>query len=115
MRVCFIINKLLVPGDWAYKPYNTYIAAVTIRLEGMSVIIINIYNPINNKKVIIIEKSIKLALDKVEGEIILLKNFNAHHPTWGGRAAATKTQSEYLLRKTKRRTLYLLTSQGEAI
>ena len=67
-------------GDWAYKLYNAYIAAVTIRLEGVSVIIINIYNPIDNKKVIIIERSIKLALNKIKGEIILLKDFNAYYP-----------------------------------
>ena len=52
---------------------------MTIRLEGISVTVINIYNPIGNKKVIIIERSMELALDKIKKEIILLKNFNAHH------------------------------------
>ena len=61
-----------------------YIAAVTIRLEGVSIMIINIYNPIGNKEVIIIKKSIKLALNKIKKKIILSKNFNAHHSTWGG-------------------------------
>ena len=115
IRVYFIISKLLAPGNWAYKLYNAYIADVTIRLKGVSVTVINIYNPIGNKKVIIIKKSMKSALNKVEKEIILFKNFNAHHPMWGSRAAVIKTQSEYLLRKTKRRTLYLLTPQGEVI
>ena len=32
----------------------------------------------------------KLALNKIKREIILLKNFNAHYPAWGGRAAAIK-------------------------
>ena len=114
-RVCFIISKLLAPGDWAYKLYNAYVAAVTIRLEGVSVIVINIYNPIDNKEVIIIEKSIKLALNKAEKEIILLRDFNAYYPAWGGRATATETQLKYLLRETKRRTLYLLTPQRKII
>ena len=57
-----------------------YVTAVTIRLEGVSVIIINIYNLIGNKKVIIIERFIKLALNKVEKEIILFRDFNAHYP-----------------------------------
>ena len=90
-RVYFMISKSLAPGDWAYKPYDAYIAAVTIRLKGVSVTVINIYNPIGNKKVITIGRFMKSALNKVEGEIILLKNFNAHHPVWGSRAAATKT------------------------
>ena len=70
----------MAPGNWAYKLYDAYIAAVTIRLKGVSVTVINIYNPIGNKEVIIIGKSIKLTLNKVEKEIILLKNFNAHYP-----------------------------------
>ena len=76
----------MAPGDWAYKLYNAYVAAVTIRLEGISVTVINIYNPIGNKKVIIIERFMESALDKIEGKIILFKNFNAYHPAWGGRA-----------------------------
>ena len=108
-RVYFIISKLLARGNWAYKPYNMYIAAVTIRLENISVTIINIYNLIGNKKVIIIKRFIKLALDEAEKEIILRKNFNTYHPVWGSRAAATETQSKYFLRETERRILYLLT------
>ena len=67
-----------------------YITAVTIRLESVSVTVINIYNPIGNKKIIIIERSMKLALDKIKKEIILLKNFNTHYSAWGGRATAIK-------------------------
>ena len=68
MRVCFIINKLLASGDWAYKLYNVYVTAVTIRLEGGSVIIINIYNSIGNKKVIIIGRTMKLVSDFISPE-----------------------------------------------
>ena len=104
----------MASGDWAYKLYNAYIAAVTIRLEGVSVIVINIYNPIGNKKVIIIKRFMKSALNKIKKEIILLKDFNTYYPAWEGRATATKTYSEYLLRETERRTLYLLIPQKEA-
>ena len=62
----FIISKLLAPGDWAYKLYNVYVTAVTIHLESVSVTVINIYNPIGNKKVIIIKIFMKLALDKIK-------------------------------------------------
>ena len=75
----------MAPGDWAYKLYDAYIAAVIIRLEGVNIMVINI---LGNKKVIIIERFIKLALDKVEREIILINNFNTYYPIWGGRAAA---------------------------
>ena len=75
-----MISKLLASGNWAYKPYNVYVAAVTIYLEGVSVIVINIYNLIGNKKVIIIKKFKELTLNKIKKEIILLRNFNAYHP-----------------------------------
>ena len=110
-----MISKLLALENQAYKLYNVYVTAVTIRLESVNVTIINIYNPIGNKEVIIIGKFIKLALDKIKKDIILLKDFNIHHPIQGGRAAAIKTQSEYFLKETERRTLYLLIPQGEAI
>ena len=86
-----MIYKLLALGDWAYKSYNAYVAAVTIRLEGVNVIVINIYNPIGNKKVIIIKRSMELALDEIKKEIILLKNFNVYYPMWGDRAIVIKT------------------------
>ena len=82
IRIYYIISKLLAPRNWAYKSYNVYVAAVTIRLESVSVIIINIYNPIGNKKVIIIKKFMESALNKVEREIILLRDFNAYYSAW---------------------------------
>ena len=85
-----------------------YITVVTIRLESVSVIVINIYNLIGNKKVIIIKRFMELALDKIKKEIILFRDFNAHYPAWGGRAAAIKTQLKYFLREMEWRTLYLL-------
>ena len=50
-----------------------YVAAVTIRLESVSVTVINIYNPIGNKKVIIIERSMELALNKIKKKIIFVR------------------------------------------
>ena len=57
-----------------------YIATVTIRLEDVSVTVINIYNLIGNKKLIIIGKSMELTLNKIKKEIILLRDFNAYYP-----------------------------------
>ena len=81
---------------------------MTIRLKGVSVIVINIYKLIDNKKIITIGRFIKSALDKIKKEIILFKDFNANYYALESRAVAIKTQSKYLLRKTERRILYLL-------
>ena len=56
----------MILGDWAYKLYDAYVAVVTIGLKGFSVIVINIYNLIGNKKIIIIERSMELALDEIK-------------------------------------------------
>ena len=80
-RIYFIISKSLAPVDWAYILYDVYVTVVTICLESVSVIVINIYNLIGNKKVMTIKRLIKSALNKVKKKIILLKDFNAHHPT----------------------------------
>ena len=56
----------MAPGDWAYKPYDAYVAVVSIRLESSSIIIINIYNFIDSKKVIIIGRIMELALKKIK-------------------------------------------------
>ena len=45
-----MISKLLASGDWAYNPYDAYVTAVIIRLEGASVIVIKIYNSIGIRK-----------------------------------------------------------------
>ena len=107
--VYFMVDGFFVPGDWTYKLHSANITAVTLRLERINVIVINIYNLIGNQEVIIISRLIKIILHKIEGKVILLKDFNAHHPVWGGRAAAYKPQLKYLLAVIKRRALHLLT------
>ena len=44
---------------------------ITLRLERINVIVINIYNPIDNQKIIIINKLIKIALNKIKNKVIL--------------------------------------------
>ena len=56
--------------------------AITLRLERINVIIINIYNLIGNREIIIISKLIKIALNKVKNKVILLKDFSTHYPIW---------------------------------
>ena len=53
-------------------------------------------------------------MEEAEGEIILLGDFNAHHPAWGGRQVASEMGAENFLLDTKRRGLSLLTPPGEA-
>ena len=54
------------------------------------------------------------AIEASSGEIILLGDFNAHHPEWGGVHSAHEPQSEHLLLETQRRDLHLLKPKGVA-
>ena len=54
--------------------------AVTLRLERINVIIINIYNLIGNQEIIIISRLIKIALNKINNKVIILKDFSTHYP-----------------------------------
>ena len=44
---------------------------------------------------------------------LLLGDFNAHHPTWGGRGIACEQSAEHLLEEMERRELALITPEGE--
>ena len=56
---------------------------------------------------------IETALGKAQGEVILLRDFNAHHPAWGGTGTACKQGAQHLLDEARRWELTMLTPQGE--
>ena len=54
-----------------------------------------------------------MAIKEAKGEIILLGNFNTHHPMWGRKHIASKKQMECLLVKTNAKGLVLATPKRE--
>jgi len=54
-----------------------------------------------------------MAIEEAKGEIILLGDFNAHHPIWGGKHVASEEQAERLLAETDAKGLVLATPKGE--
>ena len=51
-----------------------------MRLEGLEVTVINVYNPRGDNSQIRAWPEVKTAIEEAKGEIILLGDFNAHHP-----------------------------------
>ena len=49
-----MISKTLALRDWAWKLYNTNMAAITLRLKGINILVINIYNPLGDRQVLVI-------------------------------------------------------------
>jgi Reverse transcriptase (RNA-dependent DNA polymerase)/Endonuclease-reverse transcriptase len=112
-RVCFMVSKEINTAHWSYKQYGPYIAVLQLALHETTVAIINIYNPRGNRPRISIWAALETALEETTGEVILLGDFNAHHPAWGGAQAACEAQAEHLLHATSTRGLRLLTPVGD--
>jgi exonuclease III len=112
-RACFMVSKSLDMAHWSYKQHGPYIASLQLILHELTVSIINVYNPRGNNLRISVWNTLEKVLQEATGEVILLGDFNAHHPAWGGIQAATEAQAEHLLRATESRGLYLLTPPGE--
>ena len=85
---------------------------ITLRLASGPITVINVYNPRGSGSRICTWDLIQQALSEADGEIILLGDFNAHHPAWGGVQAATEPQGNHLRNETTRQGLRLTTPRG---
>lgn len=83
-RVCFMISEELGTGQWRHKVYSPHVIMLEIQAANGTLGIINVYNPPDNGPRIRMWSQIERALKEAKGEVILLGDFNAHHPVWGG-------------------------------
>ena len=112
-QVCFMVSKEVNAAYWSHKQHGPYVAVLQLLLCEMTVSIINVYNPRGSGPRINAWTVLETALGEAVGEVILLGDFNAHHPAWGGMQAASETQAEHLLYATSTRGLCLLTPVGD--
>lgn len=110
-RVCFMVSSRISSHTWSFQPYSQNVAALHLH-HTKDMTIINVYNPRSNGPQIQTWQTIQQALREAKGEIMLLGDFNAHHPSWGGPQAACETQSEHLRTATMASGLSLLTPCG---
>ncbi len=110
-RVCFMVSKLMPIQDWRFEHLSDQVAALHIRTTCGELVIINVYNPRGTAQRIATWDTIAGALREGR-ETILLGDFNAHHPVWGGYQAASEPQSHHLLRECAARDLSLVTPRG---
>src|SRR5437016_4273900 len=101
-KVCFMVSNSLGIQHWTGKQFGPFTTTLRIQLEDRLIYLVNIYNPRSSSPRAQAWGAIEAALDEAEGEILLVGNFNAHHPTWGGPRAASETQAEHLLQETRR-------------
>jgi endonuclease/exonuclease/phosphatase family metal-dependent hydrolase len=79
-----MVSKTLSLDTWQFKAYSGLVAALRLRLAAATVTIVNVYNSIFFSNSIETWELIQQALEEAEGEILLLGDFNAHYPVWGG-------------------------------
>jgi hypothetical protein len=89
------------------------VAVLEINTTQGKLTILNIYNPRSRDPRLQEWPQIQRALEETSEEILLLGDFNAHHPTWRGRKIACEQNAEHLLEEMERRELALITPEGE--
>ena len=96
-RVCFLISEELGIDQWRYKVYSPHVIRLEIQVEEGYLSIINVYNPPDNGPRIRMWPQIEKAIKDAAGEVILLGDFNAHHPVWGGGHVQRDPEAIHLL------------------
>ncbi len=104
-----MVSKKVPAHTWSFQSHGQRIASLHMQLADKEVTIINVYNPRSNGPRIQTWDTIQQAIHLVKGKIILLGDFNAHHPSWGGPQAAHESQSDHLHTAATTNGLLLLT------
>jgi len=113
-----MVSKALDIGSWACQAEHPDITTLTLRSSRGPIDIINVYNPKpvtprsrTPSRLPEVKKAIR---DSVEGEreIILLGDFNLHHPRWGGIHCAADDLAGDLLAEAEQQGLALALPPG---
>jgi hypothetical protein len=75
-----MISRELNVTYWTHKQYNPFVTSLRLRTALFLITIINIYSPMKSEAQIPIWRTLELALSEAEREILLLEDFNIHHP-----------------------------------
>lgn len=112
-KVCFMIRK--DQGIiWRRHQYGPNVAALRMRMAGETLTVVNVYSPRCTGERIQAAGRLNEALEAVEGRVLVVGDFNTHHPAWGGIGTTRETQAENLLANTRAKGLSLCTPAGEA-
>jgi len=79
-KVCFMVSRKISAHTWFCQPYSQNVAALHLH-HTKDMTIINVYNSRSNEPQIQTWQTIQQAIHEAEDEIILLGDFNAHHPS----------------------------------
>lgn len=111
-RVCFFINKRIDPVTWNVS----CLSKDAIRLQilnpdtGRTLTMYNVYNEVGTETLEMVADSI--AQEESPRNLVLLGDFNLHHPLWSHRQSVSGQDAEDLLEIIQDHQLELLTAPG---
>jgi hypothetical protein len=115
-RVAILISNTVPVEQYGIVNINNDIQVMRACIAGKKLAIINVYNPrVNHGQDFYYHQTILEALQRVKREeydTLLLGDFNAHHPQWGGSQAAEEQVGTELLECTQQEGLELLLPEG---
>jgi hypothetical protein len=114
-RVCFMVNKRLDLTAWTTDFSGDFLATLQLETKGSYIQIVNCYALPQNSLPSLDASPIYQVPDLLarRNEIVLLGDFNLHHPRWGGtRVLYPEAQAHELVEMVDARGLSLLLPQG---
>jgi exonuclease III len=115
-KVAFLVYDKLPLNSWTIHGYGEYVERLRLKTDIGWLNVINVYNPggDDNQPQIATWRSVKTAIrESGEEEVLLLGDFNIHHPAWQPGRARTDS-GDHLLRRTGEAGLQLITEPGVA-
>ena len=118
-KTAFLISKEIKSSEWHWTHHNENLSSIRLTLREGTLRIINVYNPSPATRSSHTPSQIANTSEVVgqaiqeESEILLVGDFNLHHPEWGGPTASTDAHSTRLIQLINRANLTLLLPPGE--
>ncbi len=80
-KVCFMVSKKIPAHTWSLQSLGQYVGTLQMQMNDVEMTITNVYNSRGNGPRIQTWNTIQRALCVAKGKILLLGDFNAHHPS----------------------------------
>ena len=125
-RVAFLISQELHIAEWEWRNHSPFIASLVLSLTGKECHILNIYHPSTNEGIEMppLHQLREILADTLargaggqgmtEKPLVLLGDFNLHHPSWGGDHIVADREASTLIEIINSFGLNLLLPRGEA-
>jgi exonuclease III len=127
-RVAFLVSKELRLADWEARFHGPFVASLVLSLAKKRTHFFNVYNDISatseatttpilheTRKAVaeaLAERTDENEQEMAEKSVLLLGDFNLHHPNWGGDHIAADEKAETLIETVNLFGMELLLPRG---